>query len=169
MTFTGALNNAQTVPVIHTSGYMQVVDPQPPAGHTVTVTTTEALPSWSTGVSITLPNTTSGPVWYGDPPYNEGLPYIGDPIPWSGNVWPQPMPTPQPYYQPIKVVPDLESLEEGVHDIPGGKIIIKKIKITEEQLDDAIEETLGHEATPEEKSKIVKAIEDIAASEEREV
>lgn len=173
LTLTGALNNTQAP--VHTSGFMQVVDgAQVPVTQTVTVTTTEALPAWSSGISITLPNSNSTSVWYGDPlPNNGNMPWIGDIPNWGigGEPFYPAIPpiTPQPYYQPIKVVPDLESLEEGVHEIPGGKIIIKKIKVTEEQLDEAIQETLGHDATPEEKSKIIKAIEDIAASEEREV
>lgn len=100
-------------------------------------------------------------------------------FPAGGQVWPVPT---QPFlgggtlggglntpYQYIPLPPDLSQLEEGVHDIPGGKIIIKKIKVTEEQLDAAIQETLGHDATPEEKSQIMKEVEELAASEEREI
>lgn len=72
-----------------------------------------------------------------------------------------------PWQFPIK--PALELLEEGTHDIPGGKIIIKKIMVTEEQLDNAIQETIGHEASPEEKQAILQEIEAINAAEEREV
>jgi hypothetical protein len=74
-----------------------------------------------------------------------------------------------PLYPPILMIPDLDLLEEGVHDIKGGKIIIKKIKVTEAQLDEALSEELGHDASDAEKAKFHEELSEIAASEEREV
>jgi hypothetical protein len=113
-----------------------------------------------------LPYVGDGPYPYvGDPPYNGGEiypPLPQQPWPPNGIVFP-------PQTGTIKIVPDLEQLEEGVHDIKGGKVIIKKIKITEEQLATALEEELGHSASPEEKQKLHEDLEAIAASEERDV
>ena len=143
------------------------------SGSLGTVQTSESLPSV---VTITLPNTNSGYTWITTPNgWGQTAPYIGDPIPnWGGGMWP-PVNDPPPFapqptvYPPIKIIPDLESLEEGVHDIPGGKVIIKKIKVTEEELEKAIEDTLGPEVSEEEKAKVKQELEDMAASEEREV
>ena len=97
-------------------------------------------------------------------------------IPNTGGLYPNIFPIPTPnnvpteYNIPPAPAPiDLDSLEEGIHDIKGGKIIIKKIKVTEEELDAALEETLGHEPSPEEKSALREELEKIAASEEREI
>ena len=170
--------------MVATSGFLAPAETQnADYKFTQTTTTTEALPSQS-GISINLP-TTNGYVWvipndktYSQPYIGDPLPiqqpWIGDTIPNSGGIFPNPFVyTPPPFspqpFPPIKVVPDLESLEEGTHDIPGGKIIIKKIKITEEQLEKAIKETLGPDVTTEEKAKIKEELEDIQASEEREI
>lgn len=64
---------------------------------------------------------------------------------------------------------DLDSLEEGIYDIKGGKIIIKKIKVTEEELEDAIQEVLGPDATEEEKIATQHELEELSVSEERYV
>jgi len=179
---TSQAQNFQTSNMVATSGFLA---PAETGGDTTkyqvsqTITTTEALPNQS-GISITLPNM-NGYTWVipNDNSYGNGStwgqPYIGDPVPNSGGIYPNPFipynpppVAPQPW-PPIKIVPDLESLEEGTHDIPGGKIIIKKIKITEEQLEEAIKETLGPDVTPEEKAKIKEELEDIQASEEREI
>lgn len=152
--------------------FLSAMQANPDSSYTITTstTTTEALPN-SSGY-VTIPNSNSGfaggnsGIFIGGNTWpNSGMPYIGDPVPNAGGGFIFPPMQPQPF----KIVPDLESLEEGVHDIPGGKVIIKKIKITEKQLDDAIEETLGHEAPPEEKAKVLKEIEELIASEEREV
>jgi len=144
---------------VQTSGYMQQM------------TTTEALPNQITTTGYIFPNGSN--IWIGDPYVN----------PWDntggGNVFPplnpSPLPqTPWPYplnpsVFPYPTKPDLDQLEEGEHDIPGGKIIIKKIKVTDKQVEEAMEEVMGPEASPEEKKKVLKEIEDYAASEEREV
>jgi len=99
------------------------------------------------------------------------LPYVGD-FPPNG-IWTSPTPnlpgTGKIEFVPYPVKPDLEQLEEGVHDIKGGKVIIKKIKITEEQLDEALEEVVGHEPTDIEKQQLRDELELIATGEEREV
>ncbi len=167
---------------IYTSGFMAPAESQnADYKFNTTVSTTGALPTQS-GITITLPNT-NGYTWVipngntlgsGDT-YTQ--PWIGDPIgPNSGGIYPNPfIPynppfVPQPTeWPPIKIKPDLEQLEEGTHDIPGGKIIIKKIKVSEEQLEEAIKEALGPDVTPEEKTKIKEELENIQASEEREI
>jgi hypothetical protein len=112
----------------------------------------------TTGLPTTF--TTTGYVF----PQSNGTIWSGDQIPI--NPFPQPQP---PWSFPIPVKPDFDQLEEGEHDIPGGKIIIKKIKVTDQQIEQALDEVMGDKASPEEKSKIRKEIEDYAASEEREV
>lgn len=163
-------NTADLGDKVYTSGFLATQNADYKC--TQTITTTETLPNQS-GISINLP-TTNGYTWViGDPLLGQ-QPWIGDPMPNSGGIYPNPfIPynppiAPQPW-PPIKVVPDLEQLEEGTHDIPGGKIIIKKIKVTEEQLDEAIKEALGPEVTPEEKAKIKEELENIQASEERDI
>lgn len=120
----------------------------------------------------TIPNDNT----YHDGTYYSPQPYIGDPVPFSP-FSPGGYPVNPPPFAPavfpstgqIKIVPDLEQLEEGVHDIKGGKIIIKKIKITEEQIETALEEELGHKPTDEEKQKLKEDLEALSASEERDV
>jgi hypothetical protein len=178
--FTITSNSSAQQPV-YTSGY---IAPVTSTEYTITTTTTEANGNGYTfiapnvqlnwqpgtpGIQTTVPNDNT---YYPDIS-SGGMPYIGDPVPNTGGfIFPPMNPNPNPFIPnptPFKIEPNLEDLEEGLHDIPGGKIFIKKIKITEEQLDDAIQEALGHEASPEEKAAIVKEIEELAASEEREV
>jgi len=165
--------------MVATSGFLAPAETQNTDYKFTITTTTEALPSQS-GISINLP-TSNGYTWVIPNEATYGQPYTGDTVPNPGGIFPNPfidipnpfIYTPPPFspqpFPPIKIVPDLEQLEEGTHDIPGGKIIIKKIKITEEQLEKAIEETLGPDITTEEKAKIKEELEDIQASEEREI
>lgn len=162
---------------VQTSGYMA---PYKAGGETTlvaepltqTITTTQNTAGDTIEyTSIYLPtDTTNGGTWFGP---NLGgnqtvpvpfMPAYGDPTPGFVGGFPG-----IGQYPPIKIVPNLEDLEEGVHDIPGGKIIIKKIKVTEDQLDAAMFDALGHEATPEEKTAILQEIAELAASEEREI
>lgn len=103
---------------------------------------------------------------------NNGGVYGNDYIwttPYIGEVFPDTM---VPSYPPIGTftVPlDLDNLPEGVHDIKGGKVIIKKIKVDDKELKEALERELGHEPEPEEMAKLKDELEGLAASEEREV
>lgn len=157
---------------VHTSGFVALAGDNKDF-EVKTITTTGAQPF--SGVSITSPLANNSSWQYtipNDNTWNPNMPYIGD-IPFT-NGWPisnppfAPVPA-LPLTGTIKIVPDLELLEEGVHDIKGGKVIIKKIKITEEQIEEALEEEIGHKPTDEEKQKLHQDLEQIAASEEREV
>jgi hypothetical protein len=66
--------------------------------------------------------------------------------------------------------PNLDALQEGVFDIKGGKIIIKKIMVTQEQIDDSDEEednVLEGKIIEDETSS--QELEYLCASEEREI
>lgn len=157
---------------VHTSGFMAIAGDQKDF-EVKTITTTGAQPYG--GLNTSVPLTSNGSWQYTIPnTWSPNLPYIGD-LP-SNNGWPvinpppfAPAPIVYPLTGTIKIIPDLELLEEGVHDIKGGKVIIKKIKITEEQIEEALEEEIGHKPTDEEKKQLHQDLEQIAASEEREV
>jgi hypothetical protein len=128
---------------------------------------TNTIPVTTSGSAfqVTIPN---GEFWVGDAsqyvyPHVSG----NNTVPNTPNIFTWP---PNGFqYNPIPGPPNLDSLEEGVHDIKGGKIIIKKIMVSEEELEEAIQEACGPESTPEERDIIRKEIEEIAASEEREI
>jgi hypothetical protein len=86
---------------------------------------------------------------------------------WQGGsgsgVWPPPVIPPNP---PLFSMP---VLEEGTYDIPGGKMVIKKIMVTDEQLEVAAEEELGHKPTPQEMDEIKSELEEMSHFEERDV
>lgn len=128
-------------------------------------TTTGALnsPGYGSATGISFPSAGS-PIWITPNIMPNHLPYMGDPIYNTPAI-----PNLPPQYIPFTIKPDLEQLEEGVHDIKGGKIIIKKIMVTEEQLDKALEEELGHEPDANEKAELRKELEELSASEEREI
>ena len=110
--------------------------------------------------------------WTGDDTYNVPITTPNTVPNDSGLYIPGYILQPQPFitnYPPISIVSDLDLLEEGVYDIKGGKILIKKIKVTEEQLDQALELELGRQATDEEKTRLHEDLIEIANSEEREV
>jgi hypothetical protein len=146
---------------VQTSGYMQQVTTTNMPADTQYTTTGYVWPAGST-------------IWIGDSPYPYTNPWdniIGNGVypPFPPFNPPPQTPLPYPPVYPFPTKPDLDQLEEGEHDIPGGKIIIKKIKVTDKQVEEAIEEVMGPEVSPEEKKKVLKELEDYAASEEREV
>ncbi len=170
--------------LVHSSGFLALAgNAGDQKGFEVKTITTTGNQTFG-GVSAVGPLVTNGSWEYtlpnqtlpNDNTYYPGIPYIGDPIPFAPGGFPTNPPpfVPLPVVFPaqtgiLKIIPDLELLEEGVHDIKGGKVIIKKILITEEQIEEALEEKIGHKPTDEEKQKLHEDLEQIAASEEREV
>lgn len=167
MTNFSSITSSVFTTLVENSGSALAVNASMPAGEPTsfyTTNTTQSFaeqPQFYTNIQWSGDTVGNGQVWTGDIP-NVGWSNV--PItttPNLGGVYPPPI--------PIKIIPDLESLEEGVHDIPGGKIIIKKIKVTEQELDLALEETIGHTPTDEEKKQLHDELTDIANSEERAV
>lgn len=76
-------------------------------------------------------------------------------------------------YFTFPAVPDLDALQEGIFDIKGGKIIIKKIKVTQEQIDESEDwDTFEGKSSKEEdevSSEDRQEREYFCAGEEREV
>jgi hypothetical protein len=69
-------------------------------------------------------------------------------------------------WPPIQLPPDLDALEEGVHPIKGGKVIIKKVMVEDDEMDEALREAFAAE---EEQADMHEKIEEMMMSEEREV
>lgn len=129
-----------------------------------TVTNTPALPN----TSITITGTTTGTTTV---PNTSGYTYFypndfGVGGGQWGNIEKWQFPDVSPF---IETPIDLDTLEEGIYDIKGGKVIIKKIKISEEQSKEALEAAEWYDVSPEDRSKICKEISELAEVEEREV
>lgn len=142
--------------------------------------------TWVTGVTTTSGSTT---ITTTQTLPDTGFVYVGDPLPNTGtftipgtntipgtliyppiNVDPPPFtfaPQPNPLIWPIPI--DYEKLEEGVHEIKGGKVIIKKIKVDDLELDRVLAEELKHEPTEEEKRQLREELHHLSEIEDREI
>lgn len=139
----------------------------------------EATMTWTqTGNNTGGASAPAGDWYVGDYPDSSGglgsftVPNTTIPIYPTGGIYPpfNPPPiAPGPFTFPptpiqIPVIP-----EDGTYDVPGGKVIIKRILITEEEIEKAAEKEFGHKPTKEEMDKIKKELEDAEHFEEREV
>jgi|SRR5665213_223418 len=165
------LNNAITsyttsgVSPVYTSGFMAPAVDTNQAYTFVTTDTFQSGMQGTTGNVLTTTGQADTPYWIWGQGNAGGIlpntmPNIGmGQWPANGYTFPPLVPLPGP--------PDLDSLEEGVHPIKGGKIIIKKIMVDDSEMDEALREAFA--AEEEANKELHEELEEMSASEERAV
>jgi hypothetical protein len=145
------------------------------SGYIAPIATTDANQTW------TLTTNTSEAVTSGYVTISGAQTNTGDVFTFpNSNIWPNTLPNTMPsiggwtwppnefQYPPVvPMPPDLDALEEGVHPIKGGKIIIKKIMVEDSEMDKALREYFT--AEEEEAATMYEELEEMAVSEERAV